>query len=41
LENFLDASKNYNIDYQSFKKYFGKLCIKLITYGIFIWQIKN
>jgi hypothetical protein len=41
LENFLDLLKIYNIDYQRFKKYFGKLYTKLITYGIFIWQIKN
>ena len=41
LENFLDVLKIYNIGYQCFKKYFGKLYTKLITYGIFIWQIKN
>ena len=41
LENFLDVLKIYNIDYQYFKKRFGKLYTKLITSGIFIWQIKN
>ena len=37
LGNFFTVSKFYNIDYQRFEFYFGKLCQELTSSNTFIW----